>query len=326
MVRDVPVERNTKGWLRGGLILIYLAAQPVFSSAQSQPDSTEYPVTSVLLKELVVSAGVAEMNVDSFVQQVIEDTSFYQAFLNMKYFEHQLQGSVQCFYTDLSDRGGVDKSGRLVLSDLKTHVVVEREKLQGKVRKKNGKWKFATLQMYNDIFFDEKPSRPARYATSRSFEQHNRGRMERYETQLKEFLFNPGKPVESVPLIGDKLALFSEEMRPYYDYTLFQMQIDGREVIALSCKAKPGTDRNDTVIKELPSYFYKDYGVVVKRDYHLDYGNLLFDFNIKMSVTNQMQRGEILPVSIRYDGIWDVPLMKAEHVRFSLNCSDYQLR
>ena len=33
-------------------------------------------------------------------------------------------------------------------------------------------------------------------------------RFDKYKSELKKFMFNPGQEIASVPLIGDKLALF----------------------------------------------------------------------------------------------------------------------
>ncbi|MGB6036633.1 MAG: hypothetical protein WBG42_10230, partial [Cryomorphaceae bacterium] len=51
----------------------------------------------VTMDEFVVRAAIEDFNVDDFVSQVIEDTTFYQAFLNLKYFPHDIKGAMTVY-------------------------------------------------------------------------------------------------------------------------------------------------------------------------------------------------------------------------------------
>jgi len=133
-------------------------------------------------------------------------------------------------------------------------------------------------------------------------------------------MFNPGSGINSVPFIGDKLAIFSNKMVPFYDYRISSgYTSDSVYCYIFEVTAKSSSRKNDTVIKYMRSYFDKKNLMVLKREYHLKYKSLILDFDINMDVRNIMSGGELLPKYIRYDGQWDIPFKKAEIIKFTID-------
>ena len=283
-------------------------------------------VKAVTLDELVVRAGIDTLDVGEFIEQVKADTTFYQAFLNMRYFPHDVKGEVTVFNKDESARGKMKRKGRQFLENRHMWVVIDEESTNGNIRKNNGEWKYLTAEMYDELFFPTVPEPASNRIVNMEQELEGGSRLERYKSRLKRFMFNPGAAIETVPFIGDKLAIFDDHMVPYYDYRIFGFTYrDSIECVAFSCKVKEGTDEDDTVIKELTSYFNSQTGQVMKREYHLKYNTLLFDFNIKMEVENTLLGDTLLPREIHYEGEWDMPLKRVEIISFDLYNKNYKV-
>jgi hypothetical protein len=137
-------------------------------------------------------------------------------------------------------------------------------------------------------------------------------------------LFNPGQPIDNVPFIGDKLAIFSQEMVPYYDYAIYLEDFaDSIPCIVFSSFVKAG-EEDEVVIQDMTSYFHLDTREVIARQYRLAYETFLFDFDIKIKVENVLQNRWLLPVTISYDGWWDIPFKKPEIIKFDMKCTNYQ--
>ena len=153
------------------------------------------------------------------------------------------------------------------------------------------------------------------------------GKIERYKSQLKKMLFNPGAPIESVPFIGDKMAIFSDEMVPFYNYDIYTSYLpDSTDCLVFTCEAKPGIKQGKTVIKSMVTYFEKHSFNVIKRAYRLQYSNIIFQFDIHMEIDNYLTGDKLVPRRISYSGWWDIPTKKPEIIDFDLNCSGYKIQ
>jgi hypothetical protein len=281
-------------------------------------------VKIVMLDEFVIQSGWDSTDVARFIHKVRTDTTFYKAFLNLKYFPHHKEGHVLVYNKDETSRGTMHRTARQHLSE-KEEMWVEiiHETHNGKIKNKKGEWKYLTAEMYDDVFFPAKPQRVSNRIVSMEQELVTGSRIEKHKAQLKRMMFNPGEAIGTVPLIGDKMAIFDDHMVPYYQYAIFQTTRNGKSCIAFSCIAKPGSEKH-TVIQDLTSYFDPETNDVLAREYRLAHRTILFDFDIQMKVENEQQNGWLLPVKVWYDGAWDVPLKKPEIIRFELRCSEYR--
>ena len=278
----------------------------------------------VTMDEFVVSAGLEDFDVEDFVDQVINDTTFYQAFLNLKYYPHKVNSEIQVFKTDESEKGKMYREAvqRRNL-DNESWIEIQFEKTNGKIKKRNGEWKYLTAEMYDDVFFPEGKQKVSNEMTEREQELVGGSKLEKHKAQLKKMLFNPGQEIDNVPFIGDKLAIFDAEMVPYYDYAIFTYDWnDSIPTIAFSQYVKKGME-DDVVIRDMTSYFHKDTREVIAREYRLAYNTIFFDFDISIKVENQVVEGEIVPKRIDYDGAWDIPFKKPEIIKFYLDCYNY---
>ncbi len=278
----------------------------------------------VKLDEFVVSAGLDNFSVEDFVNQVKDDTTFYQAFLNLRYFPHQMTGAVAVFNKDDSEKGTLQRRAVQHLSvDEKMNVEITFEKTNGKIKDRKGEWKYLTAEMYDEIFFPKGEQKVNNTIDTREQELVGGSKIEKHKAQLKRMMFNPGAEIENVPINGDKMAMFEDHMVPFTDYTIFMASRAGKECIAFSCVVKEGMEKK-VVIQDLTSYFDTDTKDVLAREYRLAHNTLVFDFDISMKVENKQQNGWLLPEKIWYSGYWNAAFMKREIITFELRNTSYQ--
>lgn len=292
----------------------------------AQEDDKTPIATIVNLEAFEVSAGLDDFDVADFINQVRTDTTFYQAFLNLKYFPHRIESDMEVFDKSEGTKATLQRKAVQRLNDKSQKWVdILTETSTGKLKNRKGEWKYLTAEMYDDVFFPTKPTYVTNKMGLKEQELTNESKMDKHKAQLKKMLFNPGDEIENVPFVGDKMAIFSEEMMPYYTFKIFEYNwADTIPCIAFSCFVKKG-EEGEVVIQDLTSYFHRDTHEVIARDYYLAHSMLLFDFDIRMKVENQIIDSQIVPMKVWYSGFWDVPFSKPEIITFELNNSNYDL-
>lgn len=281
--------------------------------------------TFVNLDAFEVSAALEDFDVADFIGRVQSDTTFYQAFLNLKYFPHHIESVVNVYDKDSDEVAWMKRSATQHLSsgDMKW-VEILTEETNGKIKKRNGEWKYLTAEMYDEVFFPNHKEKVTNKMGNRNQDLSHDSKLDKYKAQLKKMLFNPGEEIETVPFIGDKMAIFSPEMIEYYNFKIFEyLWADSIPCIGFSCMVKPDME-DEVVIHDLTSYFHEESHEVVARDYRLAYNTLFFDFDISMKVVNKMEGTHIVPTRIWYSGHWDVPFKKPEIISFELINSTYK--
>lgn len=301
-------------------IIILLSTLLFSCSLFSQEDIAKM----VVMDEFVVSAGLEDFDAEDFISQVINDTTFYQAFLNLKYYPHRVNSEILVFHKDESQKGKMYREAvqyRNLYNEM--WIDIQFEKTNGRIKKRNGEWKYLTAEMYDDVFFPNDKETVSNKIKTKEQELVSGSKLEKHKAQLKKMLFNPGQEIDNVPFIGDKLAIFDSEMVPYYDYAIFTHKWkDTIPTIAFSQFVKEGME-DDVVIRDMTSYFHQDTREVIAREYRLAHNTIFFDFDISIKVENQLIDGKIVPVRIEYDGAWDIPFKKPEIIKFYLDCYDY---
>lgn len=282
-------------------------------------------VKAVQLKEFVISAD-DDLDVVDFMEQVMADSSFYQAFINLKYVPHSYFGKLEVMDRKGGDKALLDRTAIQMLVDEQRVVKILDETSNGKVYKRNGEHRYLTAEMYDEVFYPKDPEMVSPHIYQMKQEEKGGSKVEKYKSQLKKMLFNPGQEILSVPFIGDRMDIFSDEMIPLYDYNIYsERNADSTMCDVFLVETKPGLRRDKTVIKRMKTYFDKDTRQVLSREYELSNDNILFEFDIWMKVENTIQQGRILPSRIQYNGNWDIPFKTAEIIQFDIRCTDYDL-
>lgn len=280
---------------------------------------------AVQLPEFVISADDS-FNPEDFMDHVLNDSSFYQAFINLKYIPHEFDSDLVVRNKGEKEKGKLYREARQELTGQKRVVTIDHQETNGKVLKKNGQHKYLTAEMYDEVFFPD-ISESVGPSISKFEQLEQKGsKLDKFKSQLKKMMFNPGREILSVPFIGDKMDIFSEDMVEYYDYSVYSAYgPDSVYCYVFQVDAKGEFRSNKTVIKKMLSYFDKESLQVLSREYRLVNSTVLFQFDIWMKVENRLSQGKLLPRRIQYDGNWDIPFKSPEIIQFDIRCSNYDL-
>jgi len=295
-------------------------------NAQQIPRFNPDTIKTITL-DSVVNIKAKRLSVETFIDAVVNDTSFYQAFRNMKKYTFIAENRV--FTYDKKNK--VDgKIYRKIKHNndgpYKMEYLAKED--NGKVYKKNGKYQLYTVEMFDYIFMnayntDFVPN--AAPSNDKSKKSGNEG----YKDKLKTLIFNPGRPIKGVPFIGSKTQIFTANMRQYYDYAFHSgTYLDSIPVYRFKVSVKPDLSnwtKDGMMIKELVTIFDKRNFEILGRYVDMKYSNMLFDFDVQMNIEMSYFNEVKLPTKITYQGNWDYPLKKEERASFLIVHKDYRL-
>ncbi len=299
----------------------------VAASAQVEADTI---VNVYELGEVVVHGGARGLAMEGFIRQVMDDTTFYHAFLNTKYHSHRVKSELRVRDKKSRESAYLFRDAHLLRDGANAELVIDSAREEGRLRDRGGDMRFLTAEMYDDVFFPKGKFRASNRIAARQHEISHESRFDKYKSELKKFMFNPGQEIASVPFIGDKLALFDSTMTPFYDFSVDVSFRAGRPCWLFSAVAKDSidgdeADEDDTVIKRMLTWFDQRSMQVVAREYRIAHASLLLDFDITIKVENTLEPGDLVPLRVDYDGDWDIPFKKRELIRFYLLFSDWRV-
>lgn len=280
-------------------------------------DTARYKGMTVNLDEVIVAAKRIGFDVNSFIKRVEDDTTFYRAFKNLRIVGFDAVNDIQILDKHAATQASLYNETHQVVKGKCMTMDVANEKVTGDFYTRKGNYNYYTAELYANLFFtkgtvcaDDAGEIPER----------SNGSLARHKAQLKQLIFNPGKPIRGVPIVGQKVAIFSNEVMRFYDFSISaENYVDGTPCYVFTAKSKPGLnriDRADVVIDELITWFNKDNFEIVGRKYALSYKTMLFDFNVKMNVQMTKFNGLLIPSLVTYNGTWNVPFKKRETAVF----------
>lgn len=279
-------------------------------------DTAQYKGMTVNLDEVVVNAKRIGFDVNSFIRRVEEDTTFYRAFKNLRLLGFTADNDIRLFDKKRQVKASLKSETRQTMNGRCRSMQVLNEKTTGDFYTSKGNFNYYTAELYGSLFFtkgtvcvDENGESPDRSG----------GTMERHKAQLKQLIFNPGKPIKGVPIVGPKVAIFDRDVMRFYDFSITATEYLGVSCYVFSATAKKDLsriNRADVVINELITYFNKDNFEIVGRKYSLSYKTWVFDFDVKMDVQMTKKNDLLVPALVTYDGTWNVPFKKRETASF----------
>lgn len=265
-----------------------------------------------------------KINVETFIKKVVNDTTFYQSFRDMKRYSFIAENRIYSYDKKNKVDGKIyrkvkhDNSGKY-----KMEYLVKQD--SGKIYKRNGKYQLYTVEMFDYIFMNANNTDfVPNAAPGSSGGSGNEG----YKNKLKTLIFTPGRPVK-VPFIGSKTEVFSANMRQYYDYSFSSgTYLDSIPVYRFKVAEKPDLSswtKDGIMIKELVTIFDKRNFNILGRYIDMKYSNFLFDFDVQMNIEMGYFGEDKLPIKITYQGNWDYPFKKEERASFLIVHKDYKL-
>jgi hypothetical protein len=294
---------------RYNFILIFLC----YTNIYAQDSIPETFLEAVVIK--------AERNLDAnyFINQTLQDKTFYKAFKNLRKTQFHAENDIQ-FYNDKNNILASYKSQTIQVINKNCTILEEKNKQHtGNFYTSNGNYNYYTMQVFAQHFFRFDTICNVQFNDTTT--QFIQDEMQNREVQMRTLIFNPGKKL-NIPIIGHKMAIFSKAMIPYYNYSIQSTFYNGVPAYLFEVTIKPEwnyTEYNDkTVIKSFKTYFNKQSKQVLARKYNMEYHHWLFDFDINMEIELQEKNNVFMPKKIKYNGQWDIPFKKKEIAIFNI--------
>lgn len=292
--------------------------------ASAQDSAVNVERKEITLKEVVVRSN---LNVPAFIKRIQDDTSFYKAFRNLRVLS----------YTSLNDIRMRDKKGKQkasLSSRTRQHAAhgcrwteVMEESVTGDMYDKKHHLNYTTAEMYAGLFFaPDTVCGETNIVKDMNFSLKNKRGLEKHKEQLKMLFFNPGKKIPGIPFIGDKIALFDEDIARRYDFVIDMDAFKGEMcyVFTLTPRAGLSSGKKDKiVVDKMVTWFRIDNWEIVARQYSLSYDAGVYDFDVHMEVEMTKFGDYLVPSLMRYDGNWDVMFKKRERGVFTATLFDF---
>jgi hypothetical protein len=274
-----------------------------------------------------VKITAQKFGIETFINAIITDETFYQSFRNMKKYTFIAENRIYTYDKKNQVEGKVYRKIKHNNDGPYKMEYLAKEDA-GKLYKKNGKFQLYTVEMFDYIFMNPYNSDLVTEGPMTTGAK-GKGANESYKDKLKTLIFTPGRPIKGLPFIGDKTQIFTANMRQYYDYSYDSgTYLDSIPVYRFKVGVKKdlsnGT-KDGLMIKTLTTIFDKRNFAILGRYVDMKYSNMLFDFDVQMNIEMSYFGGEKLPTKITYQGNWDYPFKKEERASFLIVHKDYRL-
>ncbi|MEP7259220.1 MAG: hypothetical protein ABI687_12540 [Flavitalea sp.] len=296
----------------------------LYFAATAQDSLYNFEKKAVTLKEVVVRSN---LNVPAFIRRVKDDTTFYKAFRNLKILGYSSFNDVR-----MNDKKGYAQatlvsSTRQEVKDSCRWMHTLEEKHTGDLYTNSGAYNYYTLEMYAGLFLaPDTVCGETNIVSGSSFSLKGKSGIEKHKEQLKMLFFNPGKRIPGIPFIGNKVALFDEDVSDLYDFVIDMEEFKGE--ICYVFKMLPledlkGSRKDKVVINEMTTWFDSKNWDIVARNYDLSYNAAVYDFDIHIEVEMTKFHEYLVPKVMRYNGNWDVVFKKRERGIFTATLFDF---
>jgi hypothetical protein len=281
----------------------------------------------VTLTPVVIRKGT---NVPGFIKRVEQDSTFYKAFKNLRILN----------YSSINDVRMFDKKGRVESSlysrtrqwaanGCRVTNVLE-EKVTGDYFDNNRTPNYYTGELYASLFFS-KDTVCGQTNVIGDIERSIRGKkgIDKRKEQLKMLFFNPGKDIQGIPLMGNKVQVFDTRRSDLYDFIVDIQEYKGKTAYVFTLKVKEDLSffkKDEVVIDEMTTWFDYETFEVIERDYKMTYNAGVYRFNVTMHVEIDKVSGMLYPKLIRYDGSWGVLIKGSERGLFTATLYDLSLK
>jgi len=301
------------------VFLILIAIGPVSFAQQIKrfnPDSIR-----TIVIDSAINIRSHHLNAQDFIDAVLADTGFYQAFRNMKRYNFIAENRIFTYDKKNKVDGRIYRKLRHSNINGKHKIEYLAKRDSGNIYKSNGKYQLYTVEMFDYIFMNDYNSDFIKGPALPGSE----GKNESYKDKLKTLIFAPGHKVKGIPFISSKTEIFLKDMRDYYYYQFARGKyLDSIPVYRFRVVRKPSETNNDVVINELTTIFDTRNFQILGRYVDLKYSNWIFSFDIQMNIELANFNGVLLPTKITYQGNWDIPFHKTERASFLIVHKDYK--
>lgn len=268
------------------------------------------------------------MDYESLLRRIQNDTSFYKAFRNLHIVEFSSYNNIRMLNKKENVQASYySKTRQHRQNGCRTTETLE-QKTTGDFLKPNGDFNYITGEMYASIFLTkDKTCGEDNIVAGHEFSTAGKSGTEKHKEQLKMLFFNPGRKIPGIPFIGNKLDLYDENAHKHYDYTLDYNSYKGEYAYIFSIKPKEDLgffSRGDIVVDEMTTIFDAKTMEVVSRTYSLSYRAGVYDFDVKMQVEMTHVGNLLVPETMRYKGNFSALTKKRERGEFTATLFDFK--
>jgi hypothetical protein len=219
------------------IILFVFLCTAKFLYAQNEDSLDNVRLAQMIqLSEVVVRN---KLDINSFIERVKNDSSFYKAFRNLRVLS----------YTSLNDIRMLDKKGKVKASmqsrtrqqasaGCRSMEVLE-EKSSGDFYEKDSSYQYYTAELYASLFFTKgKICGETNIVKGHERNVKSKKGIEKHKEQMKMLFFDPGKKIPGIPLMGDKTAIFDRDNAGKYSYAIDFVDYNGQSCYLFTLKPK----------------------------------------------------------------------------------------
>jgi len=309
--------------IRAGLWLSIALQLPIIIYAQK--DSTiNIGKKSVMLREVVVRN---KLNVPGFIDRVKNDTTFYKAFKNLKVLGYTSLNDIRMLNKKQQQIASLESKTKQVVSNGCRHTEIVSEKTTGDIYDADRNWNYYTCELYAGLFFAKgNVCGETNIVKGYELSIKDKSGIARHKEQLKMLFFNPGKKIPGIPFIGNKIAIFDDDVSALYDFIIDMAEYQGQLCYVFTIKAREdltSAQKNDIVINEMTTWFNNKTMEIVARNYDLSYDAGLYDFDVHMEVQMDKFGDYLVPKLLRYVGNWHAIFKKRERGVFTATLFDF---
>ena len=305
--------------------IVFLPLVILCNGVMAQTDSSVIVNKKVItLKEVVVRNN---LNVPEFIDRVREDTTFYKAFRNLKILGYTALNDIRMMTKKNNVKATlISKTKQSVNGQCRWMDVLE-ERTTGDIYDKKHQFNYYTAELYAGLFFAmDTICGETNIVKGTEFNTKGKSGIARHKEQLKMLFFNPGKRIPGLPFIGNKIALFDEDVADLYDFVIDMESFKGD--LCYVFRIVPRADLTESekdriVINEMTTWFNTSNWEIVARNYDLSYRAGVYDFDVHMEVEMTKFEDLLVPKVLRYNGKWDVVLKKREQGAFTATLFDF---
>jgi hypothetical protein len=306
-------------------VIVFVPVLILCSGLMAQTDSNVTVNKKIItLKEVVVRNN---LNVPAFIDRVREDTTFYKAFRNLKVLGYTAFNDIRMMNKKGNVKASLSSKTKQAVSNHCRWMEVADEKTTGDIYDKNHNLNYYTAEMYAGLFFAlDTICGETNIVAGTSFSTKGKSGMAKHKEQLKMLFFNPGKKIPGLPFIGNKIALFDEDIADLYDFVIDMESFKGDMCYVFRIVPRTnltGGEKDKIVINEMTTWFDTNNWEIVARNYDLSYRAGVYDFDVHMEVEMTKFQELLVPKVLRYNGTWDVVMKKREQGAFTATLFDF---
>ena len=290
-------------------------------SVKAQDTTVEFEGKKYILPEVIVGNSKEYIRM---LSRIKNDTTFYKAFRNLRILN----------FTSFNDIKMLDKKRKVKASLFsKTRQVRQKgcrktdileERTTGDFYTKQREYNYFTAELYAALFFAPTPvCGETNIVKGLDISAKGKKGVDKHKEQLKMLFFNPGKKIQGIPFMGDKVNIFEPDAIQLYDFRIESNEYQGKPAIVFTARPKENADRDKIVIDSMTTWFDAATMNIMARNYTLSYKAGVYDFNVTMEV-EMTQFGDLtVPKVLRYNGEWDVVFKKKERALFTATLFDF---